>query len=163
VLILVERVRQELGRFYFATTIINLGVGALTSALTWAWGMPTPILWGTVAALLNYIPYAGPGTTALVITFAALVTFDTLGPAFGVAGSFLLITLIEGQFVQPLLIGRRMKVNPLLIFLALWFGGLYWGIAGIVLATPALVALKVIAANTKDNESLLKFLSPIGS
>jgi predicted PurR-regulated permease PerM len=58
------------------------------------------------------------------------------------------------------MVGRRLEINPLLIFLALWFGGLYWGIAGIVLATPALVALKVVAENSVNGESLLEFLGP---
>ncbi len=56
--------------------------------------------------------------------------------------------------------GRRLEVNPLLIFLALWFGGLYWGVAGIVLATPALVALKVLAENSKSGRPMMEFLGP---
>jgi predicted PurR-regulated permease PerM len=126
----------------------------------WAWDMPTPYLWGAMAALLNYIPYAGPGTTLLLITVVAIVSFDTLGHVLGVAGSYVLIALIEGQIAQPLLVGRRMAVNPLLIFLALWFGGLFWGIAGIVLATPTLVALKVIAENTNGGKAMMEFLGP---
>jgi predicted PurR-regulated permease PerM len=62
--------------------------------------------------------------------------------------------------VQPLVIGRRLEVNPLLVFLGLWFGGIFWGIAGVVLATPILVALKVIAENTLDGQSMMQFLGP---
>ena len=103
--------------------------------------MPTPYLWGAMAAILNYIPYAGALSTLTVVTLVAIVSFQTLGPVLGVAGSYVALATIEGQIFQPLLVGRRMEVNPLLIFLALWFGGLFWGIAGIILATPALVAL----------------------
>jgi predicted PurR-regulated permease PerM len=70
------------------------------------------------------------------------------------------LAAIEGQIVQPLLVGRRMELNPLLVFLGLWFGGLFWGIAGIILATPALVALKVIAENTKSGRPMMEFLGP---
>lgn len=157
---IIEKVREEVGYFYRTTTLINIGLGIVTGLTLWAWGMPTPYLWGAMAAVLNYIPYAGPGTTLLVITVVAFVSFDTLGHVLGVAGSYVLIALIEGQIVQPLLVGRRMELNPLLIFLALWFGGLFWGIAGIVLATPILVALKVIAENTHRGRSMKELLGP---
>jgi predicted PurR-regulated permease PerM len=160
VLNIIEKVREEVGYYYRTTTLINLGLGLATGLAMWAWGMPTPYLWGAMAALLNYIPYAGPGTTLVVITVVAIVSFDTLGHVFGVAGSYVVIALIEGQIAQPLLVGRRMEVNPLLIFLALWFGGLFWGVAGIVLATPTLVALKVIAENTTSGKPMMEFMGP---
>ncbi len=157
---IIAKVREEVGYYYRTTTLINLGLGLATGLAMWAWGMPTPYLWGAMAALLNYIPYAGPGTSLFVITVVAIVSFDTLGHVFGVAGSYVVIALIEGQIAQPLLVGRRMEVNPLLIFLALWFGGLFWGIAGIVLATPTLVALKVIAENTSSGKPMMEFMGP---
>ena len=82
-----------------------------------------------------------------MVTLVAIVSFEGLGHAAGVALSYLGLAVIEGQIVQPLLVGRRLDVNPLLIFLGLWFGGVFWGIAGVILATPILVALKVIAEN----------------
>jgi predicted PurR-regulated permease PerM len=160
VLDIIERVRAEVGRFYVATALINLGLGCATTAVMMAWGMPTPYLWGALAAVLNFIPYAGSATTLLVVTLVAAVSFDTLGRVLGVAGSYLMLSMIEGQVVQPLLVGRRLEVNPLLVFLALWFGGLFWGVAGIILATPALVALKVIAEHTKSGKSVVEFLGP---
>ena len=78
----------------------------------------------------------------------------------GVAFSYLGLAPIEGQVVQPQLVGRRLEVNPLLFFLGLWFGGVFWGIAGVILATPILVALKVIAENALDGQSMLQFLGP---
>ena len=90
----------------------------------WAWHMPTPYLWGAMAAILNYIPYAGPGSTLLILSLVAVVSFNTLSQVLGVAGTYVVIAMIEGQLVQPLLVGRRMELNPLLIFLGLWFGGL---------------------------------------
>jgi predicted PurR-regulated permease PerM len=122
--------------------------------------MPTPYLWGALAAILNFIPYAGSATTLLAVTSVAIVSFDTLTHVIGVAGSYIVLATLEGQVAQPLLVGRRMQVNPLLIFLALWFGGLFWGIAGIILATPLLVALKVIAENSDSGQPMLEFLGP---
>jgi predicted PurR-regulated permease PerM len=156
----IDKVRAEVGHFYVTTTFINLGLGIATTLVMMAWGMPTPYLWGAVAALLNFIPYAGATTTLIVVTLVAIVSFDGLGHAFGVALSYLGLAVIEGQIVQPLLVGRRLDVNPLLIFLGLWFGGVFWGIAGVILATPILVALKVIAENARDGESMMQFLGP---
>jgi len=160
VLNVIEKVRGEVGHFYLTTTFINIGLGAVTGLAMWAWNMPTPYLWGALAAALNYIPYAGPGTTLVVITVVAAVSFSTLGQVVGVSGTYIVIAVIEGQVIQPLLVGRRMELNPLLIFLGLWFGGLFWGIAGIILATPTLVALKVIAENTEDGRPMMEFLGP---
>jgi predicted PurR-regulated permease PerM len=160
ILYLIEKVRAEVGRFYLTTAAINLGLGCATTGVMMAWGMPNPYLWGAMAALLNFIPYAGSGTTLLVITIVAIVSFSDLGRILGVAGSYVLLATVEGQIVQPLLVGRRLAVNPLVVFLALWFGGLFWGIPGILLATPALVAIKVVAEHSARGGALLKFLGP---
>ncbi len=160
ILYLIEKVRAEVGRFYLTTAAINLGLGCATTGVMMAWGMPNPYLWGVMAALLNFIPYAGSGTTLLIITVVATVSFSDLGRILGVAGSYVLLATIEGQIVQPLLVGRRLSVNPLVVFLSLWFGGLFWGVPGIVLATPTLVAIKAVAEHSARGGALLKFLGP---
>lgn len=160
VLQLIEKVRSEVGHFYVTTALINLGLGVATTVAMFGWGMPTPYLWGSLAAVFNFIPYVGPVTTLVMLTVVAIVTFDGLGHVLGVSLTFAGLTLLEGQLIQPLLVGRRLEVNPLLIFLALWFGGFFWGIAGVVLATPALVALKVIAEHAVNGDSMLQFLGP---
>jgi predicted PurR-regulated permease PerM len=160
VLDLIEKVRAEVGKFYLTTTLINLSLGCATAGVMLAWGMPNPYLWGAMAALLNYIPYVGSGTTLLVISVVAVVSFTSLGRILGIAGSYVVLATIEGQIVQPLLVGRRLSVNPLVVFLALWFGGMFWGIAGILLSTPVLVAIKVIAEHSEYGGALLEFLGP---
>jgi predicted PurR-regulated permease PerM len=156
----IEKVRAEVGRFYVTTAMINVGLGLATALAMQLCGMPNPLLWGTVAAVLNFIPYAGPTATLLVLSAVAIISFDATGRVIAVAASFLGLATIEGQFIQPLLVGRRLDLNPMLVFLALWFGGLFWGIPGIILATPSLVALKVVAAHSSDGQALLSFLSP---
>jgi predicted PurR-regulated permease PerM len=160
IIVVIENVRREVGRFYVTTALINVGLGFATAlAMMWC-GMPNPFLWGTMAALLNFIPYAGPATTLVVLSIVALVSFDGLTRVLAVAGSYVALAAVEGQVVQPLLVGRRLQLNPMLVFLALWLGGMFWGIAGVVLATPALVALKVIASHSRAGAPLLDFLSP---
>jgi predicted PurR-regulated permease PerM len=160
VLEVIDKVRAEVGRFYITTSVINIGLGIATAGVMMAWGMPNPYLWGVLAAALNYFPYVGPGATLVVITVVALVSFSDLGRVAGIAGSFAALVTLEGQIVQPLLVGRRLAVNPLVVFLSLWFGGLFWGIAGIILATPTLVAIKVVAAHSTRGAALLEFLGP---
>jgi predicted PurR-regulated permease PerM len=160
ILAVIEKVRSEVGRFYATTALINVGLGLVTGLVMMLCGMPNPFLWGTMAALLNFIPYAGATTTLIVLTIVAIISFDGLGHAVAVSGSYLVIATIEGQFVQPLLVGRRLQLNPMLVFLALWLGGCFWGIAGIILATPTLAALKVVASHAAGGQQLLDFLSP---
>ncbi len=160
ILSVIEKVRSEVGRFYATTAFINVGLGLVTGFVMMLCGMPNPFLWGFMAAVLNFIPYAGATTTLIVLTAVAIISFDGVGHAITVAGAYLAIATIEGQFVQPLLVGRRLQLNPMLVFLALWFGGCFWGIAGIILATPTLAALKVVASNAAAGQQLLDFLSP---
>jgi len=160
ILEVIEMVRSEVGRFYVTTALINVGLGIVTTFAMMLCGMPSPFLWGTMAAILNFIPYAGATTSLIVMTVVAIISFDGLGHAFAVAGCYLVIATVEGQFVQPLLVGRRLQLNPMLVFLALWLGGFFWGIAGIILATPTLVALKVVATHAAGGEQLLDFLGP---
>ncbi len=160
VLFLIEKVRAEVGRFYLTTTFINIGLGCATTIVMMAWGMPSPYLWGALAAGFNYIPYLGSATTLVIVTVVAMVSFTDLTHIVGVAGSYLVLATLEGQVAQPLFVGRRLEINPLVVFLALWFGGLFWGIPGILLATPILVTMKVLAENSEHGKPLLEFLNP---
>lgn len=102
----------------------------------------------------------GPATTLLLLTVVAFVTFDTAGRVAAVAGSFIALATIMGQVVQPLVVGRRLELNPIIVFLTLWFGAWFWGITGIGIAVPSLVALRVVAEHSKQGKPLEEFLSP---
>ncbi|GAC1457239.1 MAG: AI-2E family transporter [Steroidobacteraceae bacterium] len=160
VLRVIEAIRSEVGRYYATIALINLGLGAATFGAMMALGMPNPLLWGVLAGVLNFIPYVGSATTLLVLAVVALVSFDGFERVLAVTGSFLALTTIEGQIVQPLFVGQRLELSPIIVFLALWFGGWFWGVAGIVLAVPSLVALKVAAEHSKRGAPLVEFLSP---
>jgi predicted PurR-regulated permease PerM len=123
-------------------------------------GMPNPFLWGTVAAVLNFLPYVGSATTLVLLTVVAFVTFNSIGHVVAVAASYLALATIEGQLVQPLIVGRRLELNPIMVFLALWLGGWFWGVAGIVIAVPTLLCLKVVAQHSRLGGPLTEFLSP---
>ena len=155
-----QAIRQEVGRYFGTVALINLGLGIATGLSMFALGMPNAILWGVMAGVLNFIPYLGPITACFIFAGAALITFPTLGQAMAVPGVFVLLHLIEGQLVQPLTVGRRCEVNALVVLLGVWFGFAFWGIAGVLLATPVLVALKVAAQHHPTWQVLRDFLSP---
>jgi predicted PurR-regulated permease PerM len=159
----IEAIRSELGRYYWTIALINLALGVATGVVMMLLGLPNPFLWGTMAAVLNFVPYVGSATTLLILSVVALVTFDGVGRIAAVMASYLALATIEGQVVQPLFVGQRLELNPLLVFLAVWFGGWMWGIAGITIAVPGLVALKVAAEHSDRGEPLVEFLSPASS
>jgi predicted PurR-regulated permease PerM len=159
---LTEAIRHEVGRYFGTVALINLGLGVATALALAALGMPNAILWGVLAGLLNFIPYVGPIAACFIFACAALVTFDDLAHALAVPGVFVALHLIEGQLVQPLTVGRRLEVNALVILLAVWFGYGFWGIPGMLLATPVLVALKVAAQLQPEWRVLRDFLAPMG-
>jgi len=160
ILKVIEAVRSEVARYYATITVINLGLALGTGLAMMALDMPNPVLWGALAGVLNFIPYVGSATTLLILVIVAFVTFDGVGRVLAVGATYLGLATIEGQIVQPLMVGHRLDLSPIIVFLALWFGGWFWGIAGIVLAIPSLVALKVVAENSKHGTPLLAFLSP---
>lgn len=154
-MMIVNAVRSELSRYYLTLTLINVGLGLATTGMVALWDLPNPWLWGTMAGLLNFFPYVGPTITLSILSVVSLVSYEGYGTAIGVAGSFLFIATIEGQIVQPLLVGFRLNLNPIILFLAIWFAGWFWGVAGIILATPVLITLKEIA-NQQIEPSVLK-------
>ena len=156
----IEAIRSELGRYYGTVALINLALGVATGLTMMLLGLPNPFLWGTMAAVLNFIPYVGSATTLVVLSVVALAVFDSFGQIAAVMASYLALATIEGQVVQPLFVGHRLRLNPLLVFLAVWFGGWMWGIAGITIAVPMLVALKVAAEHSARGQPLVAFLSP---
>ena len=155
-----EAIRAELGRYFGTVALINLGLGLATAAAMAALGMPNALLWGTVAAVLNFIPFVGPITTLGILAIAALVTFNNIGQALIVPGAFLGLHLIESQLVQPLFVGHRLDVSALVILLTVWFGFWFWGIPGVMLAVPLLVALKVASEHLEGWRPVREFLSP---
>jgi predicted PurR-regulated permease PerM len=159
---LTEAIRYEVGRYFGTVALINLGLGLCTALAMYALGMPNAILWGVMAALFNFVPYLGPIAAFFILSVAALVTFPDLGRALTVPGAFLCLHLIEGQIVQPLTVGRRFEVNGLVVLLAVWFGYGFWGIPGMLLAMPVVVALKVATQYQPEWRTVRDFLSPNG-
>ncbi len=155
-----EHVRRQLARYLVTIAIINVGLGVATAALAWAFGLPSPLLWGVLAGVLNFVPYAGSATTLVILTVVAILTHDNLSPTLGIAAGFLTLATIEGQVIQPLALGRRLALSPLIVFLGLWLWGWLWGVPGMLLATPILITVKAVSRELKKGGALAVFLSP---
>ena len=136
----------ELATSHFLITVvaINTAVGILTALVLWAVGVPSPLLWGMVAAVLNFVPYLGPIVTAAIIALAALASVDDTARAFVAPAAFYAIHMIETNLVTPTLLGRNLPVNTVAIFLGLLFFGWMWSIPGAVLAVPLTVCVKLV-------------------
>jgi predicted PurR-regulated permease PerM len=158
----IDAIRVELGRYYGTLAVLNLLFGTATALLMWSLGMPNPMLWGALAAVLNFIPYLGCATTFVILTVVAFVSFDGISKTLLAGGSFLLLAAIEGHIIEPVFVGRRLDLNPIVVLVALWFGAWMWGIAGMVVALPFLVATKVAASRSENGAAVVRFLSPAG-
>ena len=136
----------EIAASHFLVTValVNTAVGALTALALWAVGVPSPLLWGGIAMVLNFVPYLGPVVTAAIITLAALASVDEPARALIAPAAFILIHLTETNFVTPTLLGRHLPLNTVAIFLGLLFFGWMWGIPGAVLAVPLTVCAKLV-------------------
>jgi predicted PurR-regulated permease PerM len=140
---LLSEIEIVTSRYLATTTMINTGVGVATAGALWAVGVPNAPLWGAVAAVLNFVPYLGPLATAIIVALAALASIDEPSRAVLAPAAFIVIHLTENNFVTPVLLGRRLPVNTVAIFLGLLFFAWVWGIPGAVLAVPLTVVIKV--------------------
>lgn len=139
-----RRVEREISTYLVTLFLINAALGIVVS-LVLAWlGLPNPALWGVVAGVLNFVPYLGALTTAAILALVSAATFDDLSRVLVVVGAFLTITTLEGLIIQPLIVGRRLALNPVFAFVALMFWGWIWGIPGALLAVPLLAVTKVL-------------------
>ena len=152
-------IERELSRYLFTIATINIGLGiAVGTALWWA-GMPTPIVFGALATLLNFIPYIGSIAGMALVGVIALAEFGDLSKALVPVLLYLACTAVEGQIVTPMILGRRLEMNAAAVFLAVAFWGWIWGVVGMFLAVPIMVAVKVFASYIEPLEALGDFLS----
>lgn len=155
-----ENVRRQVARWLGTIATINVGLGLATAALAYAFDLPSPLLWGVLAGILNFVPYVGAATTLVILTAVTILTHDGLSPALGIAAAFLTLATLEGQVIQPLALGRRLALSPLTVFLGLWLWGWLWGVPGMLLATPILLTVKAVSCEMKNGAALAEFLSP---
>jgi len=138
---------------YFGTfTLVNLCLAVTAATLTWATGLPNPLLWGVLACVLNYVPYIGPALVVGTLALVGLLVHPTIGEAAMAPLLYLAVVTIEGQFITPALMGKRLELNPFAVFLAIAFFAWLWGPIGAFLAVPILMAGSVIFGRMFEEE-----------
>lgn len=152
---LLVRIQQDIASYLSTIAVIYLVVGALTAAAMSLLGMPTPGLWGGVAFALHFIPFLGPIITFLVLCMVSAITFDTWVKILLPPLVYLALAGLEGYLVTPIILGRRLTLNPIMVFVSFLFWGWMWGISGVFLAVPILTGLKIICDD-------IEYLRPAG-
>lgn len=140
---LIHAVEQGISSYLLTVTAINTTLGAVIALEMWSLGMPNPVLWGAMAALLNFLPYLGALSGTIVVFLVAVLSFDSLLYAALVPVAYFGTTALEGSVITPALLGRHMSLNPILVFLSLVFWTWMWGLAGAMVAVPILAVGKV--------------------
>jgi predicted PurR-regulated permease PerM len=148
----IQEVVDATSTYLGTITLINIGLGTLTAGALWLLGMPSPIMWGGIVAVANYIPYLGPIASALLLFTGGLMTYPDIWGAMAPPAVFICFHLVEANFFTPMVIGHRLTISPLSILVSLSFWAWVWGTTGALLAVPLLIIMKTIfsAAGTPD-------------
>lgn len=142
----IQNVVDATSRYVLTITMINIVLGIVVATALSAIGMPSPVMWGGFVALLNFVPYFGPIVAALLLALGGLMTFTSLSLALTPALIMVGCHLVETNVVTPLVLGGRLKTNPLMILLSLSFWTWVWGTPGALLAVPLLIIGRTIVA-----------------
>jgi predicted PurR-regulated permease PerM len=142
-------VQREMSRYLMTITLINFGLGCATAFALACWGVPNALLWGALAFVLHFPPIVGAAVTAFVLAIVGFSTFENVSHALALPATFLVLAFIEGQLVTPAVIGRRLGLNPVVVFVWLLLWGALWGVIGILLAGPMLACFRIICEHTE--------------
>jgi len=141
---ILNEIEGHLGGYLLTVTMINLGVGAATGIICAVTGMPSPAGLGALAATLNFFPIIGPVAMVVILTVVGVIAFSTLGAGLIAPLAFVGVTFLEGHFVTPTIIGRRLELNALAVFMALAFWTWLWGPMGGFLSSPLLIVALIL-------------------
>jgi len=148
----IQQVVESTSTYLGTITVINVALGTLTALIIWQLGMTSPVMWGGIVAVLNYIPYLGPIASAFLLFFGGLMVFPDAWSAMLPPMVFIGLHLVEANLITPMIVGERLEINPLAILISLSFWSWVWGTTGALLAVPLLIIIKQIfsAAGTPD-------------
>jgi predicted PurR-regulated permease PerM len=145
----------SISTYLVTVTLVNLALGLSVAIVMFLLGMPNPLLWGALAALAEFIPYLGATALVALLSLAGLVTFEQVGHALLVPAAYLAVNVLQSQFIFPLVLGRRLTLNPVAIFVGLVFWWWIWGVPGAFIAVPLIATFKIFCDH-------IEALAPIG-
>jgi predicted PurR-regulated permease PerM len=153
-----QQIETEISVYLMTITGMNAAVGIGTAAVMWLTGVGDPVLWGTVAFLLNFVPIIGPLIGVVIFTLAGALVTESIWGAFIPAGLYLGIHLIEGEAVTPILLAKRFTLNPVLVIVSLVFWFWMWGAPGAILSMPMLAVTKIVCDRVRPLAAFGHFL-----
>jgi predicted PurR-regulated permease PerM len=156
---IMREIEAQISRYLLTITLINIGLGIAVGMTVHFLGLRNPIMWGVMVALLNFVPYLGALTGIICMTLGAVLSFDSLAYAMIFPTSYLIIAILEGNFITPWVLGRSLTLNPVLILVALAFWGWMWGISGMILAVPILATFKIFCDHIEPMRPVSEFMS----
>jgi len=159
IVIATRSAQHDLSTYMVTIAAINSVLGLLTASALWWLGVDAPLLWGGVVAVLNFAPFIGPMFAVMILVVVGFSRFETPLAALSVPGIFLVLHLVEGQLVTPFIVGRRLALDPVMVFLALMLFGWLWGVPGLLLAMPLLTCVRIVAERIPAWNALAKMLA----
>lgn len=156
---IVRNGQTQIARYLGVITLTNTAIGVAIGFIAWAVGLPTPFVWGVVVALTRFIPYLGVMMAFAMLTIVSVASFDELWMIAIVPASFMIISTLVGFFLEPYIHGMRLAVNPVIIFVSIFFWGWLWGPIGVFIAVPLMTVIMVIVSHIPSMQGVYKVLS----
>ncbi|TWU25243.1 AI-2 transport protein TqsA [Novipirellula galeiformis] len=156
-------IERKLSRYLLTITLINASLGITIGLAMWMLGMPNPLLFAVVGFLFNYVPYLGAIAGSMIALIVGLLSFEGVMAGIAPAVVYYLLTAIEGQFVTPYFVGRNLKLNTVVVFIAVAFWAWLWSVVGMLVAVPLLVTVRTFSEHIPHLEPLGDFLSARGA
>jgi predicted PurR-regulated permease PerM len=155
-----RQIEHDISTYLLAITVINVCFGAAVGGCMYLLGMPNPLLWGVMAGFLHFVPFIGAIIGISIVTMVALVTLDSMTTIMLVPVSYLSLNLLEEYLLLPMVMGHRLMLNPVVVFLWLIFWTWLWGVPGALMAVPLLAILKIICDHVEPLSAIAEFLGP---
>jgi predicted PurR-regulated permease PerM len=156
---MIRSIESDISFYLVMMLLINAGLGLGVALITLLLGIPDPLLWGTLTVILSFVPYVGEMAITVTLLIISMVTFDTLGKAL-IAPACYIILMSSVHLTVPVIVRRRLLLNPVAVFIAIIFLGWIWGIPGALLAVPLLASCKIICERIEHLNAIAAFLTP---
>lgn len=157
---ILRSIQSDISYYLIMLTLLNTTMGTIVGGVCWAIGIPNPVLWGVVVTVLSFAPFAGSAVISLILSFVGLLTFSDVPLALTPVASYLVVMFISNNLVVPYILGNRLALSPVAIFISITFWGWMWGIVGALLAVPLLATAKIICDRVDSLKPVSEFLSP---
>ena len=154
-----RQIETDISFYLLSFASVNIGLGIAMAIVTAILGIPNPLLWGVVVAVLNFVPYVGALTSMAILGMVGIQSFDSLVMALAAPAILLVFVGLAAEVITPMVLGRGLLLNPVAIFIAIMLWGWLWGIVGVLLAVPLLASFKIICERVEPLHGVAEFLT----